>query len=200
MNPIGVPVIGLTGGIASGKSTVERAFKPLGASVFDADHVARDLVEPGQPALNAIVDSFGRGALDTSGRLDRALMRARIFADAEARRALEAILHPAIRCELERLASSITQGYVVLAIPLLVEAGRYEWIDRVLVVDVPRDVQIARVMQRDKASKEQAEAAIAAQASRQARLAIAQDVIVNDGPAERLPGIVSRLHQRYTCL
>lgn len=192
-----VPVVGLTGGIASGKSTAEAAFVECGASVIDADRVARELVEPGQPALAAIGERFGKDILDAEGRLDRPRLRARIFADAAERRALEAILHPRVFERMRERALAVRQGYVVLAIPLLVETGRREWIDRVLVVDVPAEVQIQRLMARDGGRRAEAEAALAAQASRAARLAVADDVLTNTGPIETLRAAVARLDWRY---
>jgi dephospho-CoA kinase len=190
-------VIGLTGGIASGKSTAQAEFARLGATVFDADIVARELVEPGQPALAAIVQRFGADMLTADGNLDRRRMRERVFADRVERQALEAILHPAIRAELQRRTQRVRHGYVVLAIPLLVESGRYPWIDRVLVVDVPVATQLARLMQRDGINSEQAAATLAAQATREQRLAAAQDVLINDGAVSGLLRSVARLHARY---
>lgn len=194
------PVIGLTGGIASGKSTAQGAFAALGAHVIDADQVARELVEPGQPALAAIVGRFGAAVLDPTGRLDRPQLRQRVFADVGERRALEAILHPRIRTRMREQAAAFDAGYIVLAIPLLVESGRYAWIDRVAVVDLPATLQLARVMQRDGVDRTQAVAALAAQASREARLAAADDVLTNDGPVEALHAAVARLDQRYRLL
>jgi len=194
------PVIGLTGGIASGKSTAQGAFAALGAHVIDADQVARELVEPGQPALAAIVERFGSAVLDPTGRLDRPQLRQRVFADAGERRALEAILHPRIRTCMREQADAFDAGYIVLAIPLLVESGRYAWIDRVAVVDLPASLQLARVMLRDGVDRGQALAALAAQASREARLAAADDVLTNDGPVEALHAAVARLDQCYRLL
>jgi len=190
-------VIGLTGGIASGKSTAQAEFARLGATVFDADLVARELVEPGRPALAAIVQRFGTDMLTADGNLDRRRMRERVFADRAERQALEAILHPAIRSELHCRARDVRHGYVVLAIPLLVESGGYPWIDRVLVVDVPVATQLARLVQRDGVDSEQAAAALAAQATREQRLAAAQDVLINDGPVSHVLQSVARLHARY---
>lgn len=191
--------IAVTGGIASGKSEVTRRFEALGIPVLDADLISRELVEPGQPALAEITARFGARVLDAEGRLDRRALREIVFADASARHALEAILHPRVRATLLDRATSAAGAYVLLAIPLLAEANaaHYEWIARVLVVDVPRATQIARVMQRDRVEREAAEATLTAQASREARLALAHDVIVNDGPIAALDGIVARLDQRY---
>lgn len=197
MSDPAICVVGLTGGIASGKSAAQSEFERLGAAVFDADQVSRELVEPGQPALAEVASRFGAGMLDAAGRLDRRQLRQRVFADVSQRRALEAILHPAIRAELQRRVLAVCSGYAVLAIPLLVEAGRYPWIDRVLVIDVPRGTQIQRVMQRDRVDAAQAEAALAAQCSRADRLLVAADVIVNDGPLQALHDAVRRLDGRY---
>ncbi|MCI1729421.1 MAG: dephospho-CoA kinase [Chiayiivirga sp.] len=194
--------IAVTGGIASGKSEVTRRFEALGIEVLDADLIARELVEPGQPALAEIARRFGAGVIDAAGRLDRRALRAIVFADSAARRDLEAILHPRVHASLQARAQAAAPPYVLLAIPLLAESapGRYAWLDRVLVVDVPRAVQIQRVMQRDAVERAAAEAALAAQASREARLAMAHDVIVNDGPLAALDAIVAKLHARYLAL
>ncbi|MCI1711982.1 MAG: dephospho-CoA kinase [Chiayiivirga sp.] len=194
--------IAVTGGIASGKSEVTRRFEALGIEVLDADLIARELVEPGQPALAEIARRFGAGVIDAAGRLDRRALRAIVFADSAARRDLEAILHPRVHATLQARAQAAAPPYVLLAIPLLAESapGRYAWLDRVLVVDVPRAVQIQRVMQRDAVERAAAEAALAAQASREARLAMAHDVIVNDGPLAALDAIVAKLHARYLAL
>ena len=194
--------IAVTGGIASGKSEVTRRLEALGIAVLDADLIARELVDPGQPALAEIARRFGAGVIDAAGRLDRRVLRAIVFADSAARRDLEAILHPRVHASLQARAQAAAPPYVLLAIPLLAESapGRYAWLDRVLVVDVPRAVQIQRVMQRDAVERAAAEAALAAQASREARLAMAHDVIVNDGPLAALDAIVAKLHSRYLAL
>lgn len=189
--------IAVTGGIASGKSEVTRRFEARGIEVIDADLVSRELVEPGQPALAEIVQRFGPGVIDASGRLDRRALRSIVFADPAARRDLEAILHPRVRATLRDRAADASGPFVLLAIPLLVESGDYAWIERVLVVDVPRAIQIERVMRRDGVDRPAAEALLAAQASREARLARATDVIINDGPLPALDAAVERLHHRY---
>lgn len=190
-------VIAVTGGIASGKSEATRRFEALGAPVLDADLISRALVEPGQPALAEIVARFGSHLVDDRGALDRRKLRELVFADAASRRDLEAILHPRVRQALRDGAREATAPYVILAIPLLVESGHYDWVDRVLVIDVPSAVQVSRVMRRDNVDQASAHAAIAAQASRAARLSRARDVIVNDGPLTGLDGAVARLHARY---
>jgi len=189
--------VGLTGGIASGKTAIANLFATNGVPVIDTDVIAREVVEPGQPALAAVVDAFGTGVLAADGRLDRPRLRERIFGDAEARRRLEAILHPAIRAEMERQSRAAGGPYQVLVIPLLVEGGRQNHINRVLVVDVPEATQIERLVRRDGVSRDQAEAALRAQASRDARLAFADDVIENTGDVAALETRVAKLHGEY---
>lgn len=192
-------IVGLTGGVASGKSEVTRRFEALGVHVADADHAARAVVAPGQPALARIGERFGAAMLHTDGTLDRRRLRALVFADAQARRDLEAITHPAIRALLEAQCLAAPGPYALAAIPLLAEAGRaaYPWLARVLVVDAPVQLQHARLMRRDGVDEAMAERMIAAQASREARLAIADDVIVNDGDPSHLDAPVAALHARY---
>ncbi len=192
--------IALTGGIASGKSRVADLFAALGVPVIDTDLIARQVVEPGRPALADVVEAFGPGVLDADGRLDRRGLRELIFADATARQRLEAILHPAIRAEMERQSSAAGGPYQVLVIPLLTEGGRRDHVDRVLVVDAPESLQVERLMNRDSVTREQALASLAAQATRAARLAIADDVISNTGTAEELRGKVAALHEQYVHL
>jgi dephospho-CoA kinase len=193
-------VVAVTGGVASGKSAATDAFAARGIVVADADVAARHVVEPGEPALAEIVARFGAGSLDTEGRLDRAAMRARVFADPSARKALESILHPRIRLWLEMACREAPGPYVVAAIPLLAEGGgraAYPWLDRILVVDVPEAVQQQRLMRRDGTDAALARRMIAAQASRAQRLALADDVIINDGPLCALDEAVGRLDVRY---
>lgn len=193
--------IGLTGGIASGKSTVSRRFEELGVPVIDADAVSRTVVAPGTPGLDRIVGRFGRGVLQPSGDLDRRALRDLIFNDPESRQALDAILHPLIGVEMERQAAAALGPYLVMAIPLLVEGGRArERVDRVLVVDVDEALQLERVQERDRSSLEQARAILASQASRGARLAVADDVLSNGGTVAELRQAVDRLHERYVKL
>ncbi len=193
-------IIGLTGGIASGKSTVARCFARRGITVVDADAVSRAVVEPGQPSLAEVVRAFGRDILDPSGRLRRARLREIIFGDAGQRRRLEAILHPAIRTEMARRLAAAPGPYVIMMVPLLVETGGGDRVDRVLVVDVPEQTQITRLMQRDGVGQAQARAALGAQASRAQRLAAADDVIRNDGDLQTLDARVDALHHRYLAL
>jgi len=194
-------IVAVTGGIGSGKSAVTARLAGHGVPVFDADQVARQLVEPGELALTQIVAAFGPDVLDAAGRLDRAALRALVFSDALARERLNAILHPCVHARLRTLAHAPGPRYVVVAIPLLAEAAQsYDWLDRVLVVDVPREVQIERAMRRDGIDRAAAERVLAAQAGRATRLALADDVIANDGPIEHLDAIVARLHARYQAL
>jgi dephospho-CoA kinase len=190
--------VALTGGIASGKTTVSRLFAALGVPVIDSDEIARDVVAPGTPGLAAIVARFGEGVLQADGALDRRRLRGIVFADPGARADLEAITHPAIRAEMERRSAQAGGPYQVLAIPLLVEGGAARSrVDRVLVVDCPPDVQVRRVMARDRCTEAQAYAVLAAQAGREARLAAADDVIANDGDLAGLRDQVEALHRRY---
>ncbi|UPG84820.1 dephospho-CoA kinase [Luteibacter aegosomatis] len=194
-------VIALTGGIASGKSAVERRFEALGVHAYDADVAARAVVEPGSPALAEVARVFGAEALDAEGRLDRAAMRQRVFDDPSARTQLEDILHPRIREWLRAAVEADRGPYCILSIPLLAENhAQYGWVDRVLVVDAPEDVRVARLVKRDGIDEALARKMIAAQASREQRLAIADDVIVNDGDEAALDRQVDELHDRYVLL
>jgi len=193
-----VAVVALTGGIASGKGAVSERLERHGAAIVDADRVARDLVRRGEPALAEIADAFGAQSLLPSGELDRQRMRDRVFADAAARRRLEAIVHPRVRAALRSGVDACSAAYCVLVIPLLTEVrSDYDFIDRVLVVDVSPAVQRQRLMLRDGSSADGAAAMIAAQAPREARLAIADDVIDNDGTRAMLDAPVARLHDIY---
>jgi dephospho-CoA kinase len=191
--------VALTGGIASGKTTVANLFAAHGVPLVDTDLIAREVVEPGQPALAAVVATFGADVLDQEGRLDRRRLREIIFGDAAARGRLEAILHPAIRAEMERQSAAAADAgpYQLLVIPLLAEGGRRNHVDRVLVVDTPESVQVARLMARDAVTREQAEASLRAQAARTARLGIADDVVTNTGRIEDLRDQVDELHLQY---
>ena len=194
--------VALTGGIASGKSTVANLFAAHGVPLIDTDVIAREVVEPGQPALAAVAKTFGSDVLDPGGRLDRRRLREIIFSDATARASLEAILHPAIRAAMERQSVAATEAgpYQVLVIPLLAEGGRRDHVDRVLVVDTPETVQVERLMARDAVTREQAEASLRAQAQRATRLGIADDVVTNTGRIEDLREQVAALHERYVKL
>lgn len=192
--------IGLTGGIASGKSTVADIFRSLGVPVIDADRISRQVVEPGTAGLAAVVKRFGEDMLDADGRLDRAALRRKIYADEGARRDLETILHPLIRATMDAEAAIAPGPYVVMDIPLLVEGGRIDQVDRVLVIDVDEATQVARVVRRDGVPESQARAILAAQASREQRLRAADDVIRNDRPLPELRPAVESLHRRYLAL
>jgi dephospho-CoA kinase len=189
--------IGLTGGIASGKSTVAQRFTELGVPVIDADVAARQVVAPGTVGLAQVIARFGKEVVDAAGALDRAALRNLIFKDPGARRGLEAILHPLIRTAMEKSAEAAAGPYIVMAIPLLVEGGPTDRVDRILVVDVEESVQIARLMARDGSSLEQARAILDSQASRAARLAAADDVLPNSGTVTEVRQAVDRLHQQY---
>jgi dephospho-CoA kinase len=189
--------IGLTGGIASGKSTVAQRFVELGIPVIDADESSRTVVASGQPGLAELTKRFGEGILTADGELDRRALRNLVFADPQLRRDLEAILHPLIRVDMEHRASAAAGPYLVMAIPLLVESGSQGQVDRILVVDVDEDVQLRRVMARDSTTLEQARAILEAQAPRAARLKAADDVIVNSGSVSDLRHAVDGLHERY---
>jgi dephospho-CoA kinase len=189
--------IGLTGGIASGKTTVARLFAERGATVLDTDAIAREVVEPGTASLAALVDALGGGILDDEGRLDRAELRRRVFGDAATRRQVEAILHPAILAELERQSRAAPGPYQVFVIPLLVEARLGRIVDRILVVDCPEEEQLRRLMARDGESRESALAMLDAQSTRERRLAEADDVIDNGGAAAALPAQVAALDRHY---
>jgi len=190
--------IGLTGGIGSGKSTVADMFAARGASIVDTDQIAHSLTAPGGAAMPAIVAEFGAEFADASGALDRARMRALVFADPGAKTRLEAILHPRIRDAALAEAEAATGSYVMFAVPLLVESGTWRArVTRVLAVDCPEEVQIARVMARNNLPETQVRAIMATQASRQQRLAAADDIIENGGGIEALEPQIARLHDLY---
>jgi dephospho-CoA kinase len=189
--------IGLTGGIASGKSTVANLFAALGVPIVDTDLLSREVVAPGSPLLRQITDHFGMQVQSSDGTLDRQELRKRIFADPEQRNWLEALLHPAIR-ELTDARCEAAEGpYVIVAIPLLVETGGAPRFDRVLVVDCEPELQLARLMARDGSRREEAQRMLEAQAPRAARLSVADDVIHNDGDIASLRDHVEKLHLRY---
>jgi dephospho-CoA kinase len=191
-------VISLTGGIASGKSSAAQAFTHSGVAVFDADVIARELVRPGSEALLEIADGFGEQMLTKAGELDRQAMRERVFANAEDRRRLEAILHPRVRAALLAAVEGCETPYCLLVVPLLVEnRADYAFADRVLVVDISPNVQIARLRLRDRSTQDDAARVIAAQAPRAERLAMADDVVDNDGDIAALEPAIERLHAMY---
>ena len=190
-------VVGLTGGIGSGKTVVSDSFAAHGVPVIDTDLIARELVEPGQPALAEIAAEFGADCLDQAGCLQRAVLRERVFADPAARQRLEANLHPRIRAVARERIAAQTAPYGLLVIPLLVETGMSDLVDRVLVVDAPEAEQIRRVMARDRIDATQAQRILAAQASRRQRLALADEVVENAGDLTELERRVAALHTYY---
>lgn len=189
--------VGLTGGIACGKSTVANLFAALGVPIIDTDLLAREVVTPGSPLLREITAHFGMQVLGSEGSLDRQELRARIFADPAQRQWLDALMHPAIRELTDARTEAATGPYVIVAIPLLVETGGAARFERVLVVDCDPKLQVARLAARDGNSREQAERILAAQASRAERLAVAHDVIHNDGDIAALRDQVEKLHRQY---
>ena len=189
--------VGLTGGIASGKSAVADRFADRGVPVLDTDLIAREVVEPGTPGLARLVDAFGPTILDADGALDRAVMRERVFARPAERRRLEAIVHPLVLETLETRAAVAGGPYQILVIPLLVETGLADRVDRVLVVDCDPDLQKDRLLARDGGGRDAATQILAAQADRDARLAAADDVLVNAGTLDDLTPLVARLDEFY---
>lgn len=189
--------VGLTGGIASGKSTVTEMFAEFGAPVIDTDVIAREIVAPGEPALEEIRHEFGDGVFDEAGELDRNAMRRIVFSDDDARRRLESILHPRIRELTFERAGSTGGDYQLIVVPLLVESPLRAFVDRVLVVDCDEGTQIRRLMARDTESEGQARRILAAQSTREERLAIADDIVRNDGDLSETLNQVQALHQTY---
>ncbi|MGA7964609.1 MAG: dephospho-CoA kinase [Gammaproteobacteria bacterium] len=189
--------IGLTGGIASGKSTAARHFADLGACVIDTDELAREVLAPGSDGLRDVVRVFGKDLLSADGTLNRHVLRQRIFDDATARRRLEALTHPRIEVLLRKRLAAVQAPYAIVEVPLLVESDWARTMDRVLVIDCDEDTQIRRLMQRDGETQAAARAALAAQSSRAARLALADDVILNDESPAVLESAVERLHDSY---
>jgi dephospho-CoA kinase len=189
--------IALTGGIGSGKTQVSNLFASLDVPIIDTDHISRQLVEPGQPAHQQISKYFGDQVLLETGYLNRAHLRQIIFNDSTARKSLENILHPAIRHEVQEQLNNIHSSYVIIVIPLYVETGQFLKTDRVLVIDCPEATQRARVLSRDNISVDQFEQILHAQATREQRLAIADDIITNDADLEVLKKKVQQLHQKY---
>ena len=191
-------VVGLTGGVGSGKSTVADFFVELGAALVDTDAIAHELTGPNGEAMPALLAAFGPSVANAAGAMDRAAMRQRVFADARARIVLESILHPMIRQLSDQRCQSATAAYVILAVPLLVESATYrQRCDRILVVDCPESRQIERVMARNGLSADEVKAIMAAQASRTERLAVADDILMNDTDIPILKNRVLALHQKY---
>lgn len=192
--------LGLTGGIGSGKSAAAQHFIDLGVHVIDADHAARWVVEPGRPALEQIAQHFGDSVLQADGQLDRAALRKLIFEVPEQRRWLEALLHPLIAKEIVSHLARAESPYAILVSPLLIESGQFRMTQRILVIDVPQQLQIERTLQRDQISEQQVQAILQAQASREERLRHADDVLVNDRDHAWLRSEVERLHHFYLTL
>ena len=189
--------VGLTGGIASGKSTAAGFFATLGVPILDSDQIAREVVEPGQPPLERLVERFGPSILTADGHLDRPALREIVFSDPKARADLEALTHPAIGAAMEARSAAAGGPYQMLVIPLLVEKNLSSHVDRVLVIDCDETLQLSRLRRRDGTSREQAEAILKAQAPRAARLKTADDVINNDTDVAAVKKQVTALHQRY---
>jgi dephospho-CoA kinase len=193
-------ILGLTGGIGSGKSAVAQHFIDLGVHLVDADHAARWVVEPGRPALATIVERFGEQVLQADGTLDRTALRHLVFQDEQQRRWLEGLLHPLIFQEINQHLARAESPYAILVSPLLVESGQHRMTQRVLVVDAPEHLQLQRSMLRDSSSEEQIRAILKAQTSREERLRHADDVLVNDRDLAWLQSEVERLHHFYLTL
>ena len=190
-------IIGLTGGIGSGKSVASDKFKSLGVAVVDADVASRTVVEPGKPALKEIEDHFGSGIITAEGKLDRNNLREIIATDPEERKWLESVTHPKIGEQITKEISESTSVYTLFVAPLLLETNSQEMCSRVVVVDVPKDVQIRRTAKRDKVSPNQVEQMVAAQMEREKRLEKADDVLLNSGTIEDLEKQVEELHKKY---
>ncbi|WP_411751243.1 dephospho-CoA kinase [Serratia sp. (in: enterobacteria)] len=190
-------LVALTGGIGSGKSTVANAFARFGVVIVDADIIARQVVEPGTPALDAIAAHFGNEMLLADGSLNRAALRQQIFSDPDEKRWLNQLLHPQIQRETQRQLANAQSCYVLWVVPLLVENGLQDRADRVLVVDVDSETQLARTMARDGISRQQALNILSAQATREQRLAVADDIIDNSGSTQGIESHVAALHQHY---
>jgi dephospho-CoA kinase len=189
--------VGLTGGIASGKSTVAQLFADRGVPVIDLDELARHVVAPGEPGLEAVVREFGPEVLDAAGQLDRQRLRTMVFGDPAARKRLDELLHPLILETAVREAERTGGPYQLLVVPLLVESGLTGWVDRVLVVDCLPETQLERLLARDQGDEALARAMLAAQASREERLAAADDIISNDGAEHELTAAVETLDAAY---
>lgn len=192
--------VGLTGGIGSGKTTISDLFAELGADVIDTDEIARELSQKGQPAVRQIEKRFGPEIIASDGSLDRDRLRKLVFSEPDARKALQRILHPLIRAEVRRRLTASGKPYALVVVPLLVESRGYDFADRVLVVDCAEEQQVARVMQRSGLSRDQVEAIMSTQATRNERLAAADDVINNDGAVAALRPQVEKLHRHYLML
>jgi dephospho-CoA kinase len=196
--PVSKPlVIGITGGIGSGKSTVAKLFAVFGVPILEADQLTRDLVKPGEPALVDIIELFGRDCLQPDGTLDRAWVRRKIFSDIASKQQLEAILHPAVRERMQTWIRTVQAPYCMLVIPLLLETGQIDLVDRVVVVDIPEKEQLKRVAARDALSHNAIHGVMASQADRNTRLAAADDIIDNDTDPDTLKRRVAELHRKF---
>ena len=193
-------VIGLTGGIGSGKSTAANIFAGLGVCVVDTDQIARDIVMPGQPALNEIVEAFGKDLLNPDESLNRSKLKQIIFNNNESRKKLESILHPRIKKHMQQMTSQCRTAYCVAIIPLLVEQNWQDMVDRVLLIDTPQKLQIKRVRERDNLDDKMILSIIGSQANRDAKIAASDDIVVNDQDTENLKRQLTDLHQRYLLL
>jgi dephospho-CoA kinase len=193
-------ILGLTGGIGSGKSAAAQCFIDLGVHLVDADNAARWVVEPGRPALAQIAEHFGAGVLQADGTLNRSALRELIFKDPQQRVWLEGLLHPLIREEIRQYLARAESAYAILVSPLLLETSQHQMVQRVLVIDVPESVQIERTVLRDRTNEDQVRAILKAQASREERLKRADDVILNDRDPAWLKSEVERLHHFYLTL
>jgi len=192
--------VGLSGGIAAGKSLLCRHLSADDIEIIDADVIARDLVKPGQPALQEIEARFGKRFIDAQGALNRGALRTYVFSDSTAKLRLEAILHPRIQTELQQRCVSSSTSVAVVAIPLLspqLRATVYDWLDRVVLIEAPRRIQLQRILARDGCSNATAEAMLAAQLTRTQRLPMAQDVVINDAGPEKVQGWAQQLQMRY---
>ena len=190
----------MTGGIGSGKTAASEQFSTLGVPVIDADQISRELTLPGMPALRQIADCFGTNILSPAGQLDRAALREKVFSNPAARKKLEGILHPAIRQEMSRRLKTLQAPYVVLVIPLLIEAAQQDLVDRILLIDIPPGLQRRRVLERDKISAKQLDGILSAQLSREQHLAEADDIINNEGDLADLREAIGHIHQTYLAL
>lgn len=189
--------IGLTGGICSGKTTVADEFAKHNVPVIDADRIAHELVNPGMPALKTIIKTFGEDLLDDNGYLKRDQLRKRVFSEDEKRKELESILHPLILKKMESRIETIQARYCILVIPLLIETHLTEWVDRVLVIDTSKEVQIQRIRKRDKLDKDEIQHVLNAQCSQELRLQAADEIITNEGSFEDLAYQVTQLHEKF---
>lgn len=190
-------VVGLTGGIGSGKSTVAKIFADLGIILVDADQSSRVVVEPGSPALEKIIEHFGREVILPNGHLNRKALRTKVFSHQQELKWLETLLHPLIRQHIEQQLQSAESTYVILESPLLLETNQHKLTDRILVIDVPEDIQLQRALLRDNSCEKEIRSIMSAQSSRQVRLAMADDIIINDQDLENLKRRVLTLHQQY---